>query len=97
MVIWWNALSDSFGLLGWVLVLVGFLLNRSAMAKLQLRVSNHVSGSGNKVTNNVNQNVTSIAHGGSDGLLATWGSWASILGLALSLWPTLKGWLVVAT
>lgn len=95
MIEWLKGMPEWLGLVGWVLAFLGFLLNRQALASL--RVTNRVNGKKNTVTNNVTQNVGTDQKSAVSDTLGTWGSWTSIVGLALALWPLLKGWLLSAS
>lgn len=84
------------GRVGWVAVLVGFLMQRRAWNNMQARIHTSIKGNQNRVTSTINQSVPA-SEGEGDSQLAKWGSWASVVGLALTLWPLVKGWLVAAT
>ncbi len=79
------------GVVAWMLVLVGFLLQRSALQQ-KSRVHNAIKGNENQVVNTVHQSVTG-SPSQEDSALARWGSWASIVGLVLTLLPLVKAWL----
>lgn len=87
----WETLS---GGVGWVLMLLGFLLDRRALNRLTSKVDNRVRGHHNHIANHVHQSVSSSASGGGTGALATWSAWATIGGLLLTLWPMVRGWLL---
>jgi hypothetical protein len=80
------------GWLGWVAVLIGFLFQRRALVTQEARSETSVKGNHNQVTNTTTQTVME-AGGGGDSALAQWGSWASIVGLILTLLPLVKAWL----
>lgn len=80
------------GGVGWLVVLAGYLLQRRAVVSLQSRIQNNVKGNQNRVTNTVLQSAPA-SPGGGDSPLAQWGSWASIVGLFLTLLPMVKAWL----
>lgn len=80
------------GWLGWLALLVGFLFQRRAWATQQARTQTNIKGNLNQVTNTTTQSVTEAGSGG-DSPLAQWGSWASIVGLVLTLLPMIKAWL----
>lgn len=80
------------GWLGWVAVLIGFLFQRRALVIQQARSQTRVKGNHNQVTNSTTQTVME-AGGGDDSPLAQWGSWASIVGLILTMLPMVKVWL----
>jgi hypothetical protein len=86
---WMQPLLDGAAPLGWVAMLVGFLLQRKAL--MNVHATTRIKGNQNSVTNNIHQTVNDA--GGDSGNLARWGSWASIIGLALTLWPLVKPWL----
>lgn len=93
---WLNNL-DWLGWVGWVALLAGFSMQRKAL--MNAHVVNRVSGSQNTVNNNIHQTQAApSAQTGQPGEsnLAKWGSWASIVGLALTLWPLVKPLLGVA-
>ena len=55
-----------------------------------------IKGNNNSVTNTTNQGTQSQvggSGGGGDSALSQWGSWASVVGLGLTLLPLLKEWL----
>lgn len=97
---WLNTLPPWVGLVGWVALLVGYLLQRQAMRNT-VHQSNKawVAGSGNTTlqTNNANGQVAPPSGqppaNGQDSALGQAGSWASIVGLGLSLLPFLKTYL----
>lgn len=80
------------GVLGWLVVLVGYLMQRRAWINMQARIQTTVKGNQNQVTNTVNQSVPASG-GEGDSPLAQWGSWASIVGLVLTLLPLVKAWM----
>lgn len=80
------------GWLGWLVVLVGHLMQRRALVGFQSRIQSTVQGNQNQVTNTVNQS-TSASSAEGDSLLAQWSSWATIVGLFLTLLPMIKAWL----
>ncbi len=76
--------------LGWGLLLLGWAFNRPTTARLFNKVL--VIGLGNTTTTEVSyQEAPAAADGESP--LAKAGSWASLIGLALTAWPMLKEWL----
>lgn len=77
---------------GWLVVLAGYLMQRRAWVSLQSNVRNTVKGNQNQVTNTVHQSAPASPDGG-DSPLGRWGSWASIVGLVLTLLPMVKAWL----
>lgn len=81
------------GWLGWVAVLIGFLFQRRALITQQARSQTSVKGNHNQVTNTTTQTVMEAG----DSALAQWGSWASIVGLVLTLLPLIKAWIVPGT
>lgn len=83
------------GVVGWLVVLAGYLLQRQAVVSLQSRIQNNVKGNQNQVTNAVLQSAPA-SQGGGDSPLAQWGSWASIVGLFLTLLPMVKAWLAAS-
>lgn len=88
-----QAMPAWLGVLGWAVVLVGYLLQRRAWVTQRSSVQTSIKGNQNQVSNTVTQSV--LEQGGSgDSPLAMWGSWASIVGLALTLLPLIKAWLV---
>lgn len=80
------------GLLGWLVVLVGFLMQRRAWTNMQARIQTSIKGNQNQVNNTVHQSVPASS-GDGDSPLAQWGSWASIVGLVLTLLPLVKAWM----
>lgn len=80
--------------LGWLFLLAGCLMQRRAL-NLQSNIRNTVRGSQNQVTNTVHQLAPASPDGG-DSPLAQWGSWASIVGLLLTLLPMVKAWLATS-
>lgn len=84
------------GWLGWFVLFAGYLMQRRALVSLQSSVRNTVKGNQNHVTNTVHQAAPASAEGG-DSHLSQWGSWASIVGLVLTLIPMVKAWLTSGT
>jgi len=80
------------GWLGWLGMLVGYIMQRRALVSLQSRIQNVIHGNQNQVTNTVNQSLPASS-GGGDSLLAQLSSWATIVGLLLTLLPLIKAWL----
>ena len=82
------------GAVGWLAVLLGFGLQRKAFMSVSNKTS--IKGNRNSVTNTTNQGTQSqndsADHGSGDSTLSRWGSWASLVGLVLTLLPLLKEW-----
>ena len=81
------------GAVGWLAVLIGFGLQRKALMNVTHKTS--IKGNNNTVTNSTSQGTPSqvgSAGKGGDSALSQWGSWASVVGLALTLLPLLKEW-----
>lgn len=75
--------------LGWVILLLGWILGRPATAGLVNKTT--IFGSHNRVLNQISLAQPAPAQGESG--LAKASSWATLLGLALSLLPIAKDWL----
>lgn len=91
---WLNGL-DWLGLLGWLILLAGYFMQRKAL--MNAHVVNRVSGRQNTVTNNIHQTQAAPPAGAGqpgESNLAQWASWATILGLLLTLWPLAKPWVM---
>ena len=87
---WLQSIPAWAGALGWLAVLVGFFMQRKAL----MNVVNKTSFKGdNNVVNNITHQGTPSQSGGADSTLSQWGSWASVVGLGLTLLPLLKEWL----
>lgn len=80
------------GVLGWLLLLVGFLLQKKALVNQTMRTQTSIKGNFNVTNNNSIQSASSPTPGG-DSTLSKLGSWASLFGLALSVLPLIKSWL----
>ena len=82
---------DWLGLLGWLVLLAGYFMQRKAWMNAQ--VVNRVSGSHNTITNTIQQTQAAPPAGagqtGESGL-AQWANWATIVGLLLTLWPLVQ-------
>ena len=79
----WRLLEPWIGLLGWCLLLLGYLLQRRALMSAKNTTS--IKGNKNIVSNTISQ-VSSAGNESTEGALSRWGNWASILGLGLALW-----------
>lgn len=77
------------GVLGWPLLLVGFLLQKKALVNQTMHTKTNVKGDSNSINNNISQSVSSPNSGG-DSTLSKWGNWATLIGLALTLWPVIQ-------
>lgn len=77
------------GLLGWSLLLLGFLLQRRAL-RIQINAGHGAMniGAGNSINQSGDIDVQPLPPIESD--LSRWGSWSSIVGLALTVWPLIK-------
>ena len=76
--------------LGWIALLLGWLLGRPAIQRFVNKVT--VIGIANTTTNSVSVTEHSNpAHG--DSALSKVGNWATIGGLVLTLLPMLKEWM----
>jgi hypothetical protein len=91
---WMLKVLDVLGVLGWVALLAGFSMQRKAL--MNANVVNRVSGSQNTVTNNIHQTHSAAPGEPHESRLAKSASWATLVGLALTLWPLVKPWLAVA-
>lgn len=80
------------GWLGCLGVFVGYLMQRRALVSLQSRIQNTIQGNQNQVTNTVNQSTPALT-AGENSPLVQWSSWATIVGLLLTLLPLIKAWL----
>jgi hypothetical protein len=81
--------------LGWLVLLLGWVLGRPATQRFVNKVS--VIGFGNTTTNTVNQTSTTPSAGGTSTSLTNASSVATILGLLITLWPVVKPWLNLGT
>ncbi len=78
------------GMFGWGLIVIGWLLQRPSV---QHKLSNFTLqiGSGNQSNvTQVQSNQASPSQGKADSALSQWGSWASIVGLALTVYPLIN-------
>ncbi len=75
---------------GWFALLIGWVLGQPATTRFFNKVT--VIGFNNTTTNIARQAASSKAAGG-DSPLSKVGSWASVVGLVLTLLPMLKDWL----
>lgn len=88
-----NSLPSWILPIGWLALLLGWGLARPATARLLLKNKVAIKGNGNAVTNVVSQNYTLPSGIGGDSSLSKAGSYASLVGLVLTLLPILKDWL----
>ena len=86
---WLQSIPAWVGAVGWLAVLVGFFMQRKALMNVVHK--NSFKGNNNVVTNITHQSTPSQS--GGDSALSQWGSWASVVGLGLTLLPLLKEWL----
>lgn len=85
-----------FGVITWLVMLAGFLMQRKAWVNQNSNVNTSIKGNQNQITNQVKQSASNPP-AKSDSALAKWGNWATIAGLLFNLLPLLKGWLAVGT
>ena len=90
MFTWLQSMPTWVGAVGWLAVLVGFFMQRKALINVVNK--NSFRGDNNVVTNITHQGTPSQS-GGGDSALSQWESWASVVGLGLTLLPLLKEWL----
>lgn len=85
------ALPSWFLPLGWLALLLGWALGRPATQRF---ITNNITviGIGNTTNNTVLASAPSSASTG-DSALSKAGSWASVVGLLLTLLPVLEKWL----
>lgn len=84
-----NTLPNWMLPVGWFALLFGWLLGRPESTRFFNKVT--VFGFNNTTTNQVTQSMGQGA--GGDSPLSKAGSWASLVGLVLTLLPLLKDWL----
>lgn len=79
--------------MGWLVLLLGWVLGRPATHRFVNKVT--VIGFGNTTTNSVTHSHTSSSPsaGGGSSSLTNASSWATVIGLLMTLWPTVKPWL----
>ena len=76
---------------GWVVLLVGWALGRPTTSSFLNKVS--VFGVNNTTVNQVSHEASRRSDTSGDSRLSKAGSWASLMGLVLTLLPMLKDWL----
>lgn len=84
------ALPTWFMPVGWLALLLGWVLGRPATQRVWNKVT--VIGIANTTNNNVVQREASSSPAG-DSALSKVGSWCSVVGLVLTLQPLLEKWL----
>lgn len=86
-----NILPVWFMPVGWFALLFGWVLSRPATTSLVNKVM--VIGFNNHTNNQVSNDTTNQHDASGESPLSKFGSWASLLGLLLTLLPMLKDWL----
>lgn len=78
------------GLLGWALLLLGFLLQRQAL-RIGINAGHRAAniGAGNSIVQTGDIAVQTPPPP-AESALSRWGSWASIVGLVFTVWPLVK-------